>query len=147
MEEKKEIIDFIKYLKKTTPEEIRMITLSCYKVILLSSFTFGLRNEITKDCFRIIKEYVEICNRENEIFDYIIGNLDNFYLDDTINYLEDLDLLNESTYRYYDGVIADIEYAIKIKNPNKGKRRYCNFNTLLDSDYYYDRLNTLKKGK
>lgn len=142
---KKEIITFIKFLKKTTPEEIKFITLSCYKILLLSSFTFGISNEITKDCLNILKEYVDICNIENDILDFILDNINELDLDNTAYYLEDLDQLNEMTYLYYDGVIADYEYAIEAKNPNKGKRRNRAFNTLLDSDYYKERIYSLKK--
>ncbi len=142
---KKEILDYIKDLRKSTPEEIRMICLSCYKIAILSSITFGLNNNMFKDSLSIIKEFVDICNLESKIFDFIIENLDYYDLESTIKYLEDLDYLNEMTYLYYDGVIADIEEAIYYKKKNCVKRRYKNFNTLLDSDYYYERIDSLRK--
>ena len=142
---KKEILYFIRFLKRSTPEEIKFITLSCYKILLLSSFTFGISNEITKDCLNILREYVDICNIENDILDFILDNINELDLDNTANYLEDLDQLNEMTYLYYDGVIADYEYAIEAKNSNKGKRRNRTFNTLLDNNHYEERLYSLKK--
>ena len=143
-----DVISYIRFMKESTPEELRMIYFDVCKIFLMSLYKFGFQSFVTKDCINIAKEFTQICRRERYIFNYIVRNIDNMDIDRTYEYLEMLDKLNERTYLYYDTVIYNIEYALYANEPRRANRIKKEFEMLTDTDRYMEDLEnlTLKKS-
>ena len=88
---KKEIIDFIKDRRSSTPEEVKLIRNWVWEIVFSSTFRFGFGNLVAKDTLSVLKEFIRVCKIENDIFSIIWNNLDRIDVNETIDYLYYLD--------------------------------------------------------
>ena len=65
------VLDYIKEMRDTTPEEIKFIGVESLKMLFLSLFRFGLSNPVSKDALLVLKEFLINCKIENDIFSII----------------------------------------------------------------------------
>lgn len=98
-------------------EKIRLNRLEILTMLSEYIFTYliSLKNDFMgKDNRKILlkkfNEYFNIVRKENKYLRFILINLDKISDEDTLNkVLDDLDFLNEETYRYFDKILKEYE--------------------------------------
>ena len=106
------------------------------KSYLYSTISFGINNDISKDCINVIKEYYAISEKERNLLLKLKDNLNLFDYSEINEYLNNLDDLDELTIKYYYKVLEDIEIACDMKEPRRAKRIKKNFKFLTETDEY-----------
>ena len=145
---KKEVlIDELTDMKKGSYEEMWLITVYGLSSYFKSLFAFGYKSKVTKDNLNVIKEMFKILYTERKIFNYILKNLDRFYLSSTEDVINMLDELNGKTVEYYYHVIEDIEDACELKEELRGTRPRKEFPTLIQSSSYANEVVALALNK
>ena len=140
------VLEIIKEMIDTTPEEIKFIGVWSLKMLFLSLFRFGLSNPVSKDALLVLKEFLINCKIENDIFSIIRKNIDRMDISEAMDYLYYLDDLNEITFRYYyEKVLPDMECAIQINDINRAKRAKYDFNMLIDEENPLEEVYSLIK--
>ena len=140
------VLDYIKEMRDTTPEEIKFIGVESLKMLFLSLFRFGLSNPVSKDALLVLKEFLINCKIENDIFSIIWKNIDRMDISDAMEYLYYLDDLSRKTFLYYyDKVLPDMECAIQINDINRAKRAKYDFNMLIDEENPLEEVYSLIK--
>ena len=143
---KKEIVDFIKDRRSSTPEEVKLIRNWVWEIVFTSIFRFGFGNLVAKDALSVLKEFIRVCKIENDIFSIIWNNLDRIDVNETIDYLYYLDDLSRKTFLYYyEKVLPDMECAIQINDINRAKRAKYDFNMLIDEENPLEEVYSLIK--
>ena len=141
------VLDYIKEMRDTTPEEIKLIGVESLKMLFLSLFRFGLSNPVSKDALLVLKEFLINCKIENDIFSIIWKNIDRMDISDAIEYLYYLDDLSRKTYLYYnDKVLPDMETAIIENEIYRAKRAKYDFIMLKDEEKPLEEVYSLIKN-
>ena len=140
------VLEYIKEMRDTTPEEIKFIGVWSLKMLFLSLFRFGLSNPVSKDALLVLKEFLINCKIENDIFSIIRKNIDRMDISEAMDYLYYLDDLSKKTFLYYyDIVFDDMETAIKMNEIYRAKRAKYNFNMLIDEENPLEEVYSLIK--
>ncbi len=140
------VLDYIKEMRDTTPEEIKFIGVESLKMLFLSLFRFGLSNPVSKDALLVLKEFLINCKIENDIFSIIWKNIDRMDISDAMEYLYYLDDLSRKTFLYYyDKVLPDMETAIKMNEIYRVKRAKYDFKMLKDEEKPLEEVYSLIK--
>ena len=142
-----ELIEKIKWMKKSSPEELFRITIYSIENYVKSLIVFGRNSNITKENINIIKEMAKILKIERKLLNYILKNINIIDLESALDIVYLLDDLNEKTYMNYDSILNNIDIACELKNdsrilkPNKG------FDTLLSNPNYENMVLSLTENK
>lgn len=140
------VLEYIKEMRDTTPEEIKFIGMESLKMLFLSLFRFGLSNPVSKDALLVLKEFLINCKIENDIFSIIWKNIDRMDTSVAMDYLYYLDDLSEKTFLYYyDIVFDDMETAIKENKIYRAKRAKYDFKMLKDEEKPLEEVYSLIK--
>lgn len=131
-----ELLDDINYIKKSSYEEMFLITYYSLISFFKSLGTFGTRSSVTKDNLDIIKEVFKILRYERKLLNFILYNIKNIDIASAMDVVTKLDELNDKTIWHYYEVIEDIETAISLEDEQRGKRAKGDFPTLIKDDTY-----------
>ena len=117
-----ELLDDINYIKKSSYEEMFLITYYSLISFFKSLGTFGTRSSVTKDNLDIIKEVFKILRYERKLLNFILYNIKNIDIASAMDVVTKLDELNDKTIWHYYEVIEDIETAVSLEDEQRGKR-------------------------
>ena len=147
LDQREEITDNIKSMKKGSYEQMCLITMYSLSSYFKSLFTFGSRSNVTRDNLNVIKEMFSILKTEREMLNFILRNLDKFEINATQDVVQMLDDLNDKTVEYYYSVIDEIEDAVDMKEERRGRRPIKNFPTLIQGNGYTNEVKALALNK
>ena len=136
----KKIYNEISNIKDENKEELWLMFqyfINCY---INSIFNIGLTSSITKESLITFKEFYQIIKTENNILSQVIIKYKKLEYDHIIKLLNDLDSLNEKTFNYYYSLFDNIEDAIFTKDEYRIKRIKKNFNTLIETTEFNERI-------
>ena len=136
----KKIYNEISNIKDENKEELWLMFqyfINCY---INSIFNIGLTSNITKESLITFKEFYHIIKTENNILSQVIIKYKKLEYDHIIKLLNDLDSLNEKTFNYYYSLFDNIEDAIFTKDEYRIKRIKKNFNTLIETTEFNERI-------
>ena len=136
----KKIYNEISNIKDENKEELWLMFqyfINCY---INSIFNIGLTSSITKEALITFKEFYQIIKTENNILSQVIIKYKKLEYDHIIKLLNDLDSLNEKTFNYYYSLFDNIEDAIFTKDEYRIKRIKKNFNTLIETTEFNERI-------
>lgn len=147
IEQREEITDDIKSMKKGSYEQMWLITMYGLGSYFKSLFRFGGSSKVTRDNLNVIKEMFSILKTEREMLNFILRNLDRFDITSTQDVVQMLDDLNDKTVEYYYGVIDEIEDAVDMGEEFRGTRPVKHFPTLTQSSSYANEVKALALNK
>lgn len=147
IEQKQEVTDDIKSMKKGSYEQMWLITMYGLGSYFKSLLRFGSNSKVTRDNLNVIKEMFSILKTEREMLNFILRNLDKFEINSAQDVVQMLDDLNDKTVEYYYEVIEEIEDAVDIGEEFRGTRPRKNFPTLIQSEQYANEVKGLALSK
>ena len=134
--QKEEILEQLNFIKETTPEELRRIIIDSITLYIKSVITLGFDSNAAQESLNIIKEMIKIVKEEKKILSLINKNIDDIDLDKTVDFIDDLELLNERTFIFYDNILTEIEIACEMKQKQRILRNRNGIDSLITNDYY-----------
>lgn len=146
-EQKREVTDDIKTMKKGSYEQMWLITMYSLGSYFKSLFRFGSNSSVTRDNLNVIKEMFNILKTEREMLNFILKNLDRFEISSAQDVVQMLDELNDKTVEYYYEVIEEIEDAVDMGEEFRGTRPVKHFPTLIQSSSYANEVKGLALNK
>lgn len=141
--EKKELLSEIKDVKVKNIEEIFLISFYCAEAYLKCLMTFGINSTGAKEIVKLWKDFIAIQKEESKIHSQILKKMSAIELDNIIEFLEDLDELNENTVEYFYTFLDEALDACDINREHRIKRNSQSFKTLIDDDKYLKELSEL----
>lgn len=147
IEQRQEITDDIKSMKKGSYEQMWLITMYGLGSYFKSLFKFGGSSNVTKDNLNVIKEMFSILKTEREMLNFILRNLDRFDISATQDVVQMFDELNDKTVEYYYEVIEEIEDAVDMGEERRGIRPVKHFPTLIQGNSYVNEVKGLALNK
>jgi hypothetical protein len=147
IEQREEITDDIKSMKKGSYEQMWLITMYGLGSYFKSLFRFGGSSKVTRDNLNVIKEMFDILKTEREMLNFILRNLDRFDITSTQDVVQMLDDLNDKTIDYYYEVIDDLEDAVDMRDENRAIRPRKDFPTLIQTNSYTNEVKALALNK
>ena len=147
VEQRQELTDDIKSMKKGSYEQMWLITMYGLSSYFKSLFRFGKNSKVTKDNINVIKEMFSILKTEREMLNFILKNLERFEISSTQGVVQMLDELNDKTVEYYYGVIDEIEDAVDMGEEFRATRPVKHFPTLIQSNSYANEVKALALNK
>ncbi len=134
IEELQDLRDEVVDVQKQNREARREMAGYALQSYLRCLLAFGPFADISKDCFRVIKEYNAIINEENRLLSQLMetdSDVERIY-----HYFCELDEASEQTIEYYFKVLDDIDEACEMRDPSRGTRGKKGFYTLTETDDY-----------
>ncbi len=112
--------------------------LGVYLVSLLRDFQGQERRKIL---FDKLKEYYAITKEENKYIKFLLNNMDKINNDERLNWiLDELDRLNEETYKYFDKILLEYEDNMFYNSFDRKIVPAKQFKTLMETTAYLDEL-------
>lgn len=148
MEQKEEILQQIKFMKSTAPEEFISIFLDAIELYIKSIITFGFNSIEAKESIRVIIDMKKILKEEKYLLNMLFESIDSIDLDEACDILESLDYLNDKTYTSYDNILSEIEISCEIKTSRMPLKPITVTDTLITNSEYKEKvLNLIHKRK
>ena len=132
---KKEVAE----IRQQNVEEKYLMFVNFLECYIVSFTSLGLNHKITRDVLNAFKEFCIIMKKEDYILSRLIKKYNKLEIDQANNLLNDLDLLNEKTYKYYESVFCSIEENIEVGGGSQVKKYRKDFKTLLEFDLFADK--------
>lgn len=138
--QKKNLKETIKVSQSDNRDYLRDFFNLWLKTISSSIITFGISSKATKEAIKALKEYESILKIENSIY-VILYKCAECIEDEAVGvYLEELFQLGEDTFNYYASFLDDILIACDLKQEHRIIRDKKNFQTLLESNEFFNKL-------
>ncbi len=145
MDQKEEIIEQIKFMKETAPEEFFIILKDSLILYLKSVFTFGIKSKEATEAIKVIIEMKKILQEEHKLLNLILSNIDDIDLDETSNIINILDTLSDKTFISYDEVLSEINTSCEMNLNDRTLRSRNGIDSLITNDNYKKRVLELIK--
>ena len=119
-----------------------MLLAKKYFLMYFTSLIRDLNGEENRDILKEkIREYSNIIREENRYLGYLIKGLNQVRNEETFDrILDDLDFINEQTYRYYDSILYEYEENIFSHTLNRKIVRPKTFQTILENPTYWEEI-------
>ena len=124
--------DIREYQSQNVEEKILM-GFYTFKAFMYSLVSFGYNSEVTIECEKVWKEFIDSLKEEKKIMKYLVRNGSLIDQVEADYLMDDLDSLNEDTVGYYYTVLDDIETACDMRQAWRARRPRKNFDTLTES--------------
>ncbi len=147
LNQKEEILNQIKFMIDTSPEEFINIAKDAISLFIKSTLLFGINSNQSKESLNTLKEMFKILKKEKEILYEIANNINYIDLNETSDFIDTLDELNENTYNYYDSILENIDISCEIRNKNRVIKPRESFNSLITDNSYVKKEKELIKKK
>lgn len=134
--EKKELKDEIKELRKLNIEQNFLIFKYLMEAYVNSIITFGINNKVTKETFDLFKKYRKITRREDNIYSYLLEKSKLIDLGESLELIDSLDELNSKTINYFYSSIDNILDACISGEEIRAKYNKRTFKTLDETDEF-----------
>lgn len=122
-------------IEKQNIEELILITKDCFELYLYSLIRYKSLNSYNKIIYNIWKEFYYNIKKEKTILNFLLKKYEKLNLSDVYLFLDELDILNEKTYLYYDNILLLTEEAIDLdKSYHIEKQK--EFETLIENNKY-----------
>lgn len=113
---------------------------TCITAMIQSIKTFGINSKATKEIIKAFIEYRKTLIAETNLYNYLYYRLKIAEFDAVDGFLQDLFTLSDDTYAYYDDYLEEILVACELKQEHRIIREKKNFQTLIESNEFFDRL-------
>ena len=145
MDQKKEIIEQINFMKEAAPEEFFNILKNSLVIYLKSVISFGIKSKEASEAIKVIIEMKKILQQEHQLLNLILSSIDEIDLDETSDIIDILDALNEKTYLSYDEVLSEIETSCEMNENGRILRPRNGIDSLISNDSYKNKVLELIK--
>lgn len=110
------------------------------QALIGSACIFGPTSKATKETIKLIKEYIKIHSRENDLYYYLYKH--SKYADnETVGeFIENIFTLGENTFKYYMDYLDEILVACDLRQEHRVIRDKKKFNTLIESNEFFSKL-------
>ena len=143
MSKEKNIKDEIKEIRQENIEQKKSIS-KYIKMDLIKSFiTFGYNHKITKECYKLYKQIIEIIDYENYLYSIINNNREYINYPEFCDLIDNLDELNEETVTYFYQMLDDIEDACDTKQEYRAAHLKRDFKFINETDEYINEVKGL----
>lgn len=143
-DERKILKEDIRVIKKEQIQDIMEMFGNWFLSYLYCLVRFGIEHEVTKDTGKAFKEYLDIIREEKRLFSIMLKYAKSENYDLLNGLLEDLNMLSFKTEEYYAQFFSDVKDSAILKQSWRGKRPIKNFETLIETDEYQERLSSLQ---
>lgn len=134
----KQELEEIKILNK---KENTQLTIEYLKFYIKSIFQDPTGKERRKELLSKLDEYNRIITEENVYMSHIIKNIDKIKdFAELSHLLDELDMLNELTYNYYDRILLEYDNNIYSEKLDRKIVPYRDFKTLLERTDYLEKI-------
>ena len=116
---KENLIDYIHFMKETSPEEFRLILFDGLKMLFRSLIIFGIDSSQVKEAKNVIKEMSQILKEERKILNSFLSNINKLDVDEVLEQVVLLDELNIKSYEYYDSILNEICISCDTRNKTR----------------------------
>ena len=147
MTDKEELIEQLKFMIETLPEELYRIVIDAIQLFLESTIKFGKSSNQAQECLNVIREMSNILKEERHLLKLILDNINNVDIDEAWDTVDTLDKLNEKTYLSYDDILLQVEVSIQIDNPQRALRPNKGIDSLITNDEYKQQVLSLIQKK
>lgn len=147
LDQKEDILNQIKFMKNTAPEELLSIIHDSLSLYLKCLTTFGFGSNEAEECLLIVKEMTKIFKKERKLLKSIESSIESIDLDLTCDIIDILDKLNEDTYNAYDNILGEIETSCYLKERNRVLRPRAQIDSLITNDEYENMVIKLTNKK
>lgn len=144
--QKEEILEQIKFMKKTSPEELYRIVLSSIELFIKSVFIFGINSNEAKESINVIKEMRRIIKEERILLNGIEKKIDSIDLDQTVDVIDELDSLNDKTFLLYDDILNEIDISCDTRQKGRTLKSRQGIDSLITNPTYKERVIKLIRG-
>lgn len=142
-----EVVDEIGKIIFLNKCEALCLTKEYFVMYLISLMKDCKGSENRKVLIQKLKEYYEIVREENNYMRFLLKNKTNIENEEKLNdILDNLDILNEKTYIYYDNVLKEYEDNIFFDNLERKIVPCKSFRTIVEDDSYLEEVLGLTLG-
>lgn len=128
-------------ITKLNRKENIQLTIEYLKFYIKSIFQDPSGKDRRKELLNKLSEYHQIIKEENTYMSHIIKNIDKIKdFDELERILDELDILNESTYRFYDNILLEYDNNIYSDRLDRRIVPYRDFKTLLERTDYLEKV-------
>lgn len=125
-------------------EELILIKYYLFLINIKSIFLYGFDNDISIEVKKMSSEFSKIKKEEKRLLNRILDNLDFLDYLETEELVSELDSVNDKTISYYYENIDNLDECLDTKRFDRAKRKYKNFDTIIETNNFKDNLDKLE---